>query len=205
MNRARLSQLVLTFAAVTVAGLTYTIYQPSPGITVQDLADAGIAGPTHAATCPVRVSDDCRAYAAGQGIAVSKYELADLPVFVNVLPDAGREVLLPPSLPTSNTAFACIQFLDLSQCTLATCASRPAVCALWGTAIPVRPNRAAPKCYRKNTDAGFGGCVKADDGGDPGELNVYPSTFLSGSCEPTPFPMSGETCWVYAGDRAEDQ
>lgn len=204
MNRQRLSQLVLTFAAVTVAGITYTVYQPLPGTTTADLADAGIAGPTHAATCPVRVSDDCRAYAATQGVTVAKYELADLPVFVNVLPDAGREVLLPPSLPTSNTAFACIQFLDLSQCTLATCAARPAVCALWGSAIPVRPNRAAPKCFRKNTDAGFAACTTLD-GGDPGEMNVYPAASLAGSCEPTPFPMSNGTCWVFAGDRAEDQ
>lgn len=203
MNRARLAALVSLVTVVGVSGLTYTVYGPnSSTITATHYLDAGVAQPTHLATCPVRVEPACAA-AYGTGL----YETVRFPVFVTGTPgDAnGFDVLLPPR--TSRVAGRCLEVMDWSRCTLevVTAPMMAAVMAYWDSDVPLQVMRGSsthviPDC--READGGWNDqhapvdCTTFD-GGWRG-CNVLPRSAMTGTrC------LSAPSSVVRAGERIE--
>jgi hypothetical protein len=88
-------------ATVLVGALTFSVYIVSGGGTVQNqrqwlINDAGISTVTHAATCPVRMSDECISAAQARGMNLRKYSRLTFPVNIRTQTDGGRDVQLPP-------------------------------------------------------------------------------------------------------------
>ena len=174
-----------------VAGLTFSIFIATGGNVQQQvdfLADAGFTSPNRDATCPVRLDAD---FAADAGLLL--YQRLKFPVVLTVLPDAGRDVQLPP-MPQG--ARAAIDVVDWNDCTLA--ASTGPVAALWGSSRPFQTVGAASKPWcRAKVDAGLL-CVGLD-GGDMGDRNV-------GACSLRLDPATCErigTGVIYSGDDPE--
>lgn len=110
--------LIATFA---VGVLTFSAYLVTGGGTVQNqtqwlINDAGISTVTHAATCPVRISDECRMSAMDAGVNVRKYSRLTFPVHIRVQSDGGRDVQLPPM--NFGQAQECIHIVDWTDCSL---------------------------------------------------------------------------------------
>lgn len=199
MNRAKLAQLVGLVTTLVIGAAGWNIYLPNQGTVLADLADAGAATVTHVATCAVEVSPACQAR-----YGVAHYEVVDFGIVRAPALDGGWDVLLPPL----NDAVGCVQMVDFSICSLATAASKPTQAAKFGAANPFTLNAAARQCARKNTARGFGGCTRAD-GGDPGEMTVYRTSQLAGSCETIGTPVNADgVCFEFGrpqGQGAEDQ
>lgn len=179
---------------VTVVGvgtLTFAVYVASGG-TVQEqtdfLADAGLGTPNRNATCPVRLDAD---FAADAGLKL--YQRFLFPVVLTVLPDAGRDVQMPPMPRGARDA---IDVVDWNDCTLA--ASTAPVAALWGTARPFTTVSAANKPWCRQNGAGLP-CVGLD-GGTMGDRNV---TLCTTRANPATCERVGSGV-VYLGDDAED-
>lgn len=187
-------------SVVAVGALSFSVYLVQGGNVAQQtafLADAGRA-PTHVATCPVRISPELKADALAAGTVVRTYERLSFPVSVRVRADGGRDVQLPPIRQDAREGIQ----PDWGNCTLALCASRPALCARWGNPLPLVLEARNARCKRKRTDAGFGNCFTAD-GGDPGEGNVRPSAAFSGNCQPV--EAHGPSCAIIAGEDSETE
>lgn len=101
---------------------------------------SGPAG-MRAATCGVRISDECLA----QYPALRRYETLRFPVMREVV-DGGLAFTLPGVLGDPNGVVRdCVDVVDWPSCELATCATYPAVCALWDAGQPVVRVRSASK------------------------------------------------------------
>ena len=182
-------------SVVLVGALSFSVYLVQGGNVAQQsafLADAGRAA-THVATCPVRISPELKADALAAGVTVRTYERLSFPVSLLVLPDGGRDVSLPPIRQDAREGIQ----PDWENCTLVACASRPAVCAKWGNALPLVLEARISRCLRKNTDAGFGACTLTD-GGNPGEMNVRPAAAFAGNCQKV--EAMGASCAVVLGE-----
>ena len=194
-----MNRVLVTVTAV--GALTFSVWMVAGGTPSQQtafLADAGITQGNRVATCPVRIDDDCLAVARDAGIDARKYERLRFPVFLTVLPDAGRDVQLPPM--RAGVVRACIEVVDWSDCTLDTNATYPAVASLWGNALPFRMTGVTRKCVRPNFDAGLACNRVRSDGGvySFGDRNVYPrnKAFAPATCEPV-------ECVIFFGDNPE--
>ena len=179
-------------ATVAVGALTFAVYVATGGGVQQQtdfLTDAGLSVPTHNAVCPVRLDPD---FAADAGLGV--YQRLRFPVVVTVLPDAGRDVQLPP-MPLQRVRQA-LDVVDWGDCTLA--ASTAPVAALWGNALPFQlVARAQQPWCRANFDAGLPCSLL--DGGSFGDRNVSACGLrVAAECERV---SSGV---IYAGDSPED-
>jgi hypothetical protein len=194
MNRQKLARLVSLLTVVTIGAVTYTVYLPDTGVTLADLADAGAATPTHALTCPVRVSAACQAR-----FGVGRYEWVQFGAVMDPLVGSSRDVLFPPL----GAIRQCVELMDFQQCTAVPCASAAAVCAKFGNANPFTLAAGDRKCVRRNTARGYGAC-RFGDGGVPRELLVYPSARMGSGCESLGVPQDAQGCYVIAGDNAED-
>ena len=115
---------------VFVGTLTFSVYLLTGGSVqeqVNEAADAGVSPPNRDCTCPVRLDED---YAADAGLKA--YQRVTFPCSLKVLPDAGRDVTLPP-MPRQRVRQA-LDVVDWNDCTLA--ASSAPVAALWGNPRP---------------------------------------------------------------------
>jgi hypothetical protein len=187
-------------SVVAVGALSFSVFLIQGGTVQQQLnvlTDAGVV-PNRVATCPVRISPELKADALAAGVTVHTYERLSFPVALTILADGGRDVQLPPIRADVRVGIE----PDWENCTLVTCAARPAVCAKWGDALPLVLETRSGRCLRKNTEAGFGACFTLD-GGDPGEMNVRPAGNYSGSCEPV--EALGPSCAIIAGESPETE
>lgn len=208
MNRARLAQLVALVTVVTVGGVTYSVYAPnSPAVTPIAYADAGVAAPTHIATCPARIRPQC---AAAYG--TRRYETLRFPVFVAATPGdpQGFDVLLPPR--SQSVAGPCIEVMRWADCTLeaVTGGTQAAALAYWVAEIPVLVARSSsshvvPDC--RGADGGWDdahapvACQRREpDGGSRWSgCNVMPrAQAVGGAC------LDAPTGVVFFGERWED-
>lgn len=128
MNRRLIT--VVTLAATTV------------GIYLASVSDRPVnAAGMRAATCAVRVSDECLA----QYPALKRYETLRFPVIRDVS-DGGLSFVLPRALGAADSlARVCIEVVDWGACDLDTCATFPATCASWDAGQPVTRVRSASK------------------------------------------------------------
>lgn len=188
--RRRIAVVIL--AAGTVVG----IYLASPTD-----APAGAAS-MRAATCGVRVSDECLATYP----ALKRYETVRFPVLRDVS-DGGLSFVLPRALGAQGgLARECIEVVDWAGCDVETCAVRPSICADWDAGQPLTRVRTAskfviPDC--RGTDGGWVDnhapvdCTELD-GGWRG-CNVGLRAQRRGTqCLDAPSGI------VYAGERLED-
>jgi hypothetical protein len=179
-------------ALVAVGTLVFSVFIVSNGTVGEQTAfldDAGLA-PNRNCTCPVRLDTD---FAADAGLRT--YQRLTFPCVLTVLPDAGRDVQMPP-MPVQAARDA-IQVVDWNDCTLA--ASTAPVSSKWGTARPFVGVAAAAKPWcRAKFDAGLP-CALLD-GGTFGDRNV-------GLCALRADPATCErvgTGVIYLGDSDED-
>lgn len=190
MNRTQI-------ALVAVGALTFSVFLLTGGTVAEQKAwmvDAGMTV-THAATCPVRISDDCVDAGHQLGLNVHRNDRLRFPVNVRVLPDAGRDVQMPPM--NVGLARACIEVVDWTDCTLDSSAgARTSAAALIGQQLPFDLVGVTKKCVRANLDAGLA-CLQTD-GGSFGDRNVYPraATLDPAQCESV-------ECAVFLGDDPE--
>jgi hypothetical protein len=163
---------------VSVAGLSYSVYLVVGG-TVQDqtnfLVDAG-ASVTHAATCPVRLSDWGLAQGRlAYGDGLKRNVRIKFPAWVRLQADGGYDVQLPPmEQELAGRAFEVVSWAD---CTLSNApADIASVTALLGQALPVTPVAVVPTWVRPRFDAGLPCLRRGADGGgfSFGDLNVFP-------------------------------
>lgn len=169
--------------AVTIGATSVLVYLA---------ASTGPVGVQREATCPVRVSDECRAIYASQGLTVARYERLKFPVFRRALSDGGVEIDMPRALARVQD---CIEVRDWSDCVLAACpGTAPLVCALWDAGMPVRraPLRS---CVRAKYDAGLL-CPVVSGGGD---RNVYPRARAV-----NPAQCEAVECGVLAGEDPDE-
>jgi len=118
----------LIAVVVLASGITATIYVALPG-----------DGPaTHVATCPVRISDDCRA----QYPSLKEYEVLRFGVVRTSFPDGGVAFGLPPTTLNSK-AKECVEVVDWDDCDLANCAAFPGICDKWDAGQPFTRVRSA--------------------------------------------------------------
>lgn len=184
-------------AVVTVgSGLVFSVYVATGGTVAQqtaDMEDAGLAPPNRNCTAPVRLDED---FARDAGLRV--YQRVLFPCVVTVLPDAGRDVQLPP-MPLQKTRQA-IDVVDWNDATLA--ASTAGVRALWGTQRPFTLSGVVKPWCRAKLDAGLPCLRTLSDGGTAsfGDRNVFPCAQAAApaTCE----RVSSGT--VYLGDDAEE-
>jgi hypothetical protein len=164
-------------AVVAVGALTFSVYLLTGGdvpAQLNWLVDAG-ASVTHAAECPVRLSDDCLDAGRQAGFTLHKYERLRFPVWVRVQSDGGRDVQLPPM--NTGLAGACIEVVAWTDCSLdATAPARASVSALLGQQLPFTPVGAVKQWGRAKFDAGLD-CPLAD-GGSYGDRNVMPRAWM---------------------------
>lgn len=187
-------------SVVSVGALVFSVYLIQGGNVQQQLnvlTDAGLT-PNRVATCPVRIFPELKADALAAGVTVRTYERLSFPVSLLVLADGGRDVQLPPIRQDVRAGIE----PDWENCTMVTCASRPAVCAKWGQPLPLVLETRSARCLRKRSDAGFADCFTAD-GGDPGEGNVRPASNFSGNCQPV--EAIGPSCAIIAGEDSETE
>lgn len=167
---------------------------------------SGPAG-MRAATCNVRVSDECLA----QYPALKRYETLRFPVLRDVS-DGGLSFVLPRVLGDPNGVVRdCVEVVAWDDCTIDTCATYPAICQLWDASVPVVRVRSAskfviPDC--RGLDGGWDDNVVADcrrkgvapDGGTRWwGCNVFPRAEAVGTqCLDAPSGI------VVAGERVED-
>ena len=170
---------------------------PTPTVSEQIafLVDAGYTGATHVATCPVRFAPDCVAAANDAGIPVHAYERLRFPVAIINLPDAGKDVQLPPM--NLGIVQECFRVVDWADCTLATAASAPAIAGLIGQQLPFSLVGAVRKCVRPKFDAGLD-CLHLD-GGSTGDRNVFQRTDAV-----DPARCESVECSIYLGDSPDD-
>lgn len=123
-------------AAVLLTGGTLV------GIYVASTTDApGAGGALRAATCNVRVSDECLATYP----SLKRYETVRFPVLRDVS-DGGLSFVLPRALAAKGSlARECIEVVDWAACDVDPCATFPAVCAAWDAGQPVTRVRSASK------------------------------------------------------------
>lgn len=202
MNRAKLRTMLLLVSSITIGTVTYNIYAPKNDVTEADLADAGVASANRVATCPVRVSDGCRAR-----FGLKRYETVRFPIFVDPQDATMTNVLLPPA---ARVVKSCIEVVDFTQCDVDPTASFPAVALNWGdpnpfTRVPSATKYVIPDC--RNPDGGWSDahepvdCLRSLPLKKFGWVgcNVIPRGESSGSqCLPAP---SGS---VILGDRLEE-
>lgn len=179
-------------ALVTVAGASFSIYVATSGTVaeqVADMEDAGLAPPNRDCTCPVRLDPD---FAADAGLGL--YQRLLFPCLLTVLPDAGRDVQMPP-MPLQRTRQS-IDVVDWGDCSLS--ASTLAVRNLWGTQRPFTLAGVVKPWCRQKADAGLP-CVLLD-GGTFGDMNVSLCSLRANpaTCE----RVSGGG--IYFGDDEED-
>lgn len=164
-----------------------------------------------AATCSVRVSDECLA----QYPALKRYETIRFPVRRSALSDGGLEFLLPRVLGDPNgIARECIEVMDWASCDLDPCATFPAICAAWDAGQPIARVRTAsrwviPDC--RNSDGGWNdqhapvacratGAYGLPDGGPVWRgCNVIPRANSTGAA-----CLDSPTGVVFGGERLED-
>lgn len=186
---------------VTLASVTVGVYLAST--SDQPTGPAGM----RAATCNVRVSDECLA----QYPALRRYETLRFPVLRDVS-DGGLSFVLPRVLGDPNGVVRdCMEVVAWDDCTIDTCATFPAVCAAWDAGRPVTRVRSAskyviPDC--RGLDGGWDDSVVADcrrkgvapDGGTRWwGCNVFPRAEAVGTqCLDAPSGI------VFAGERVED-
>lgn len=187
---------------VTVGAFTYLVYLVAGGNVAQQtawLADAGISGPTHVMTCPVRIDPDCRQRLADAGIIVRPYERLRLPVFMRTRPaDSERDVVLPPM--RMGAVRDCIEVTDWEDCTMVTAATAPGVAALWSDQLPFSIAGVQRRCVRQKADAGLSCGRRRADGGiyNFGNMNVFPRTEAA-----DPSQCDSCECKTFLGDNAD--
>lgn len=131
------------------------VWQPSPGTTTAELADAGVAScPVRLVTCNWRIDDDGAAVLLDAGLSVPRgYRTLAARVRVCLGEDGGRDVILPP-LPQRAGALAALASPDLDSCTV----DADPGGALW-RAAPSRcvaaPADGGQLCRRTERDGGF--------------------------------------------------
>lgn len=193
---------LLTATGVTVAG--FGVYFVAPGANPDEvrataLADGFVA---RAAEAEFSLTPAGRAWLADAGITAPAYARLQFPVGLGlgkeshvctgfrlndggstgeVNPDGGSEcsdggnVVILPDLP-----FQLLRRVRFEDLDVATCASRPNVCPLWGTARPFRVT--AHSCAWKPSAGAV--CTKSD-GGNPGvENTMQPGTWVGAGCRP---------------------
>ena len=194
MSRDSLFIFATATTTLVLGGLLTTTWTPT--VSTEVLADAGIQ-PNFVATCNVRFAPDCLEDVQDAGIPAHRYERISFPVYVQVDVDAGtRDVVAPPNIPQSTWADQrCVQVMDWSTCSMVPCASNPAVCALWGSSMPL--TLVPRECVRQVADAGLPCPRWGGDGGsmDYGDLNVFPRALAV-----DPAQCESVNCTVYAGD-----
>lgn len=159
------------------------------------LADAGI-GPSHTATCHVRLSPACLALARDAGLPFKLYETLRFPVSVRYLPDGGLDITMPP-LPAALVGKGCVEVRDWQTCQLDPLELSPDAGALWGAALPFSTSGVVKPCVRARLDAGLP-CLRMDDKGGQfsfGDMNVFPR---SQAVEPA--TCEAVECSVNSGD-----
>lgn len=184
MNRARIAQLTVALATIIIGGTSYVVLNPKASTDHADLTDAVATAANRVATCPVRVSKECRAQ-----YGVRAYETLRFPVVRDVLPDGGVAILMPAaSKATDDRLRGCVHVMDWSACNLDPVASFPAVASRWGNSNPFVLARSAskfviPDC--RNADGGWNdqhapvACTSLD-GGWRG-CNVMPRAQMTGA------------------------
>ena len=210
MNRQKLASLVSLLTVVTVGAVTYSLYLPDltrvemlpdggwgeVAVTLADLSDAGAGEPTHALSCPVRVSPECQ-----ERFGVKRYERVRFGVVMGPLASGKRDVIFPPL----GRVRQCVELIDFKHCTATPCASAAAVCAKFGNANPFSLVAGDRQCARKNTARGFSTCARLS-GRPLIEQIILPVSQLTGNCEPVGLPLaeSGAHCYILAGDNPEE-
>ena len=121
--------------------ITLLVVGAGVGVGVYLASDSD--GPANrAATCNVRVSDECLA----QYPALKRYETVRFPVIREVAADGGLNFVLPRVLgDPQGIARECIEVVDWGACDIETCATRPAICAAWDAGQPIVRVRTASK------------------------------------------------------------
>jgi len=188
-------------AVTAVGALTFSVYLATGGgvqAQVDFLTDAGLATPTHVATCSVRISDECLAAAADAGVNVHRYERLRFPVTVTTLPDGGRDVQLPP---LAQAARHCVEVMSWGDCALVVAGSAPAVAAKWGQPLPFTTAGAVRGCVRAKFASSLL-CPRVDGGARDvsEERNVYPRAWTS-----DPAQCEQVECAVFAGEDPETE
>lgn len=184
-------------ALVVLAGGTVA------GVYLASTTDApGAGGVLRAATCNVRVSDECLA----EYPALKRYETVRFPVLRDVS-DGGLSFVLPRALAAQGSlARECIEVVDWSACDVETCAVRPSICADRDAGQPLTRVRSASKFVIPDCRGADGGWVDNHapvactqlDGGWRG-CNVGLRAERTGAkC------LDAPTGVVYAGERLED-
>lgn len=175
---------------VGVGALVFAVFLATGGTVAEQTAFLSGSVVNRDCTCPVRLD---AAYASDSGLGL--YQRLTFPCALVVLPDAGRDVQLPP-MPQG--ARAALDVIDWNDCTLA--ASTGPVAALWGAARPVtgagvvkpwcRARLPGQPCLRVLSDGGSGSF---------GDRNVFPcaQAVTPATCE----RASGNT--HYLGDDPE--
>lgn len=138
MNRRLIALLVLS------TGVGVGVY----------LADDNDGPGNSAATCSVRVSDEC--IAAYPGLGLKTYETVRFPVLREPAGDGGINFILPKALGARGQR-ECIEVMDWASCDIETCATRPGVCALWDAGQPLVRVRSASKWVIPDCRDGDGG------------------------------------------------
>lgn len=183
-------------AVVAVGSLVFSVVAVVGGSPAQQtaflLTDGGISGPTHVATCPVRIDPDCVARAAAAGIAVKTNDRLKLPVARVVMPDGGVMIQLPPM--QAGVIRECIQVKDWADCTLVPAASDAVTAGRWGLPLPFSKTGVVPACVRRRA----GVACKFTDGGLPGALNVFPRAQAQ-----NPAVCEACECSIFLGENPE--
>lgn len=202
MNRAKLAAILVSIASVTVGTVTYTIWRPKNTADIADIADAGVNAANRVATCPVKVSDECRAK-----FGAKQYETLRFPIYLDVVNATTSNVILPPA---SKAVKSCIDIIDFSKCDMDPVATFPAVAAKWGDANPFTrvagsSKAVIPDC--RNPDGGWNdqhapvACTRTQVGGGTAwaGCNVMPRSESNGAqC------LNAPSLTVMQGDRLED-
>lgn len=202
MNRAKIRALVILLSSVTIGTVTYNIFTPKNDTAEADLADAGVAAANRVATCPVRVSDECRSR-----FGLRRYETVRFPIVLDSQSATISNVILPPS---ARAVRSCVDIIDFTQCDVDPVSSFPVIASNWGDPNPFTRVLSAskfviPDC--RNPDGGWDeshapvACLRSlPDGGTGWKgCNTMPRAESSGGqCLPAP---SGA---VMLGDRLED-
>lgn len=202
MNRAKLAAILVSLASVTIGTVTYNILAPKNTTDIVDIADAGVDSANRVATCPVKVSDECRAK-----FGAKKYETLRFPVFVDVQSAAVTNIIMPPA---AKAVKSCIDLIDFSKCDLDPVASFPAVAAKWGDSnpfsrVPGASKAVIPDC--RNPDGGWNdrhapvACTRTQPDGGTAWMgcNVMPRSESNGAqC------LNAPSLSVIQGDRLEE-
>lgn len=192
-------------ALVVLAGGTVA------GVYLASTTDApGAGGALRAATCNVRVSDECLA----QYPALKRYETVRFPVLRDVS-DGGLSFVLPRALGAPGSlARECIEVVDWSACDVDPCATFPAVCNAWDAGQPVKRVRTASKYVIPDCRGDDGGwvdnhasvdCLRLGYASDGGYGWAGCNVMRRADAKPgSTACLDAPTGVVYAGERLED-